>query len=97
MDSRRQSLHRLLEQFTLGGQRSLLHMDYGTDVLPSPVRDPRETTRQMEEPVVHWMPLVSSPTKLSDPKVDHTTRDGRMEKELLQTSRKIVGMFEGLS
>ena len=72
-------------------------MDYGTDVLPSPARDPREATHQAEEPVVHWIPLASSPTKPSDQKVDRATRAGRMEEDLLQTSRKIVGVYGGLS
>lgn len=96
MDSRRQSLRHLLGQFTLGGQRSLLHMDYGTEVLPSPARDPREVSHQAEEPVVHWIPLASSPTKLSDQKVDRNEGKERMQEESSQTSRKIVGVLAGL-
>ena len=71
-------------------------MDYGTDVVSSHARDPREVTLQAEEPAVHWIPLVSSSMKLSDQQANYDERDGRMREESLQTSRKIVGVFASL-
>lgn len=102
LDTRRQSLRRLLGQYSLGGPRSLLRMDYGSDLLPSPVGDPREVSRKEPEPTANWISLFSSSMNLAtcdldldlDLNLNQENGDEWMYEDV-QTSRKIVRMMIG--
>ena len=75
-------------------------MDYGTDLLPPPVGDPREVSRKEPEPTANWISLFSSSMSLTtcdldlDFDLDQGNGDEWMHEDI-QTSRKIVGMVGG--
>ena len=85
LDSRRRSLAQLIQQYSLGESRSLLHLSYATERLPEAPRDSREGVQGPREPQFNWKEL-----ERAEHRVSKTLRKD-WAKEELQTSRSIVG------
>ena len=84
LDSRRRSLAQLIQQYSLGESRSLLHLSYATERLPEAPWDSREGVQGPREPQFNWKEL-----ECAEHRVTKTLRKDWV-KEQLQTSRSIV-------